>query len=63
MPEHERASPAACATSPLLICDRLISLAQAADRAGYAATADHLVRLAHTMFNETDRPAARRRPS
>ena len=43
--------------SPLVLCDRLISLAQDADRAGFAVTAEHLVHLAHTMFEERRRYA------
>ena len=38
--------------SPLLICDRLLSLAQDADRAGCAVTAEHLFHLAHTVLDE-----------
>ncbi len=38
--------------SPLLLCDRLLSLAQDADRAGCSATAEHLLQLAHTVFDE-----------
>ncbi len=38
--------------SPLVLCDRLITLAQEADRAGFAVTAEHLVSLAHTMIEE-----------
>ncbi len=38
--------------SPLVLSDRLISLAQDADRAGYAVTADHLVHLAHIVLEE-----------
>ncbi len=45
----DRSAPQA---SPLVLCDRLISLAQDADRAGFIATAERLVRLAHTMFEE-----------
>ncbi len=44
-------TPAANA-SPLVLCDRLISLAQDADRAGFVMTAEHLVILAHSMFEE-----------
>ena len=40
------------AASPLVLCDRLITLAQDADRAGFAVTAEHLVHLAHSMFEE-----------
>jgi len=35
-----------------MICDRLIGLAQDAERAGYAATAGRLVRLATRIFDE-----------
>jgi hypothetical protein len=35
-----------------VIADRIISLAQDADRAGYTKTASRLVRLAHTVLNE-----------
>jgi hypothetical protein len=38
--------------SPLVLSDRLISLAQDADRAGFAITADQLVHLAHTVLEE-----------
>ena len=38
--------------SPLILADRLISLAQEADRAGHVGTASQLVRLAHTVFDE-----------
>ena len=39
--------------SPLMLADRLISLAQDADRAGYAAAASNLVILALAVFDET----------
>lgn len=39
-------------TSPLLLCDHLIALAQEADRAGYPTTAAHLVALVNGMFDE-----------
>jgi hypothetical protein len=42
--------------SPLMLCDRLLTLAQEADRAGYAATAEHLLELVETVFDE--KPAA-----
>ena len=38
--------------SPLVLCDRLISLAQDADRAGFTITAEHLVHLAHVVLEE-----------
>ncbi len=43
-------------TSPLLICDRLLALAQDADRAGCSITAEHLFHLAHTVLDEKPRP-------
>jgi hypothetical protein len=42
--------------SPLVMCDRLLTLAQDADRAGFAVTAEHLLHLAYTVFEE--KPAA-----
>ncbi len=44
-------------SSALVLCDRLLSLAQDADRAGYAVTAEHLLHLAHTVFEEKRHPA------
>jgi hypothetical protein len=44
------------APSPLILCDRLLTLAQDADRAGYAVTAEHLLHLAHTVFEEKRHP-------
>jgi hypothetical protein len=38
--------------SPLVIADRLISLAQEADRAGYAASAHRLLTLAYAVYDE-----------
>ena len=60
-PELDHIMPQAQATpspahSPLMICDRLISLAQDADRAGYTATADRLVDLVEEMFAERQAP-------
>ena len=40
------------AASPLVLCDHLITLAQEADRAGYPATAGHLVALVDRVFEE-----------
>lgn len=40
------------AVSPLIIADRLITLAKEADRAGYRGTASHLVELAYSVFDE-----------
>jgi hypothetical protein len=41
-----KVAPITPAVSPLMLSDRLISLAQDADRAGLRAAADRLVRLA-----------------
>ena len=51
MTPQQTQAPAA-APSPLVLSDRLISLAQDAERAGYAITAEHLVHLAHVVFDE-----------
>ena len=42
--------------SPLILCDRLITLAQEADHAGHMTTAGHLVLLAHHVLDEPRRP-------
>jgi len=55
-PRIQRRKPAV-ASSPLMLCDHLISLAQEADRAGYPGTAGHLVALLDQMFEER-RPTA-----
>lgn len=39
-------------SSPLMLSDRLLALAEDADRAGCAITADHLVELAHSVFDD-----------
>ena len=41
--------------SPMTLSDRLITLAKDADTAGYAMTAEQLVRLAMTIFDEAPR--------
>ena len=38
--------------SELILSDRLIALAEDADRAGYTDTAEHLVNLACSVFDE-----------
>jgi hypothetical protein len=43
--------------SPLVLADRLISLAQDADRAGYSQSASRLLGLAYAVFDETPRHA------
>jgi len=40
------------AMSPMLLADRMLALAEQADRAGLADTAGRLVALAHTVFDE-----------
>jgi hypothetical protein len=54
MPEMNTPSPtqAEAPVSPMMICDRLIGLAQDADRAGYTDTAGRLVILASRIFDE-----------
>jgi hypothetical protein len=44
------------AVSPLVLSDRLIALAQDADRAGYTGTAEQLIHLACSVFDEDPRP-------
>lgn len=41
--------------SPMTLSDRLITLAKDADTAGYAITAEQLVQLAITIFDESPR--------
>jgi hypothetical protein len=41
--------------SPLILSDRLITLAEAAEQAGYTETAERLVTLACTIFDEAPR--------
>ncbi len=43
----------------LMLADRLISLAQDADRAGYARSATSLLGLAYAVFDEEKRPEMR----
>jgi hypothetical protein len=44
--------PAKPAFSELVLSDRLITLAKDADRAGYIDTAEHLLTLACSVFDE-----------
>jgi len=44
--------PAANKVSPLVLADRLLSLAQDADRAGFTRPAERLLRLAYAVCNE-----------
>lgn len=48
--------PANPPVSHLVLSDRLIALAQAADRAGFTGTAGQLVSLACAVFDESPRP-------
>jgi hypothetical protein len=43
---------AAATPSPLVLSDHLLSLAEEADRAGCKSTAEHLLSLAHSVFDE-----------
>jgi hypothetical protein len=54
-PISESAMPPTTPLSPMSLCDRLITLAKDADSAGYQVTADQLVRLAITIFDEAPR--------
>jgi hypothetical protein len=40
--------------SPLLLSHRLLRLAEEADLAGCHITAEHLIALAHTVFDDAD---------
>lgn len=40
------------APSPLVLCDRLLTLAQDADRAGCVTTAERLLKLAYSVFDD-----------
>lgn len=51
------AAPGKPAFSELILSDRLIALAQDADRAGYKDTAERLITLACSVFDETPRKA------
>ena len=53
--------PCVAPSSPLMLCDRLLTLAQDADRAGYAATAEHLLELVDGVFEERPRRPLRQR--
>jgi len=52
MRPHQEAARSPTLTSPLMLSDRLLRLAQDADRAGCQATAEHLLHLAHTVLDE-----------
>ena len=48
-------TPKPAAVSPLMLSDRLITLAQEADRAGYPRSATRLLGLAYAVFDEPKR--------
>jgi hypothetical protein len=54
MLDHQTAAPAPI--SPLVLADRLISLAQDADRAGFSDSANRLVGLAYAVLEERPHP-------
>ena len=54
---HNRNAAFAC-RSPLMLSDRLLSLAQDADKAGCAATAQRLLALAHSVFDDLAMPSS-----
>lgn len=43
--------PASVVMSPLVLADRLLTLATDADRAGFTVTADRLIRLANVLWD------------
>jgi len=47
------------ALSELILSDRLIALAKVADRAGYTETAEELLTLACSVFDEAPKNAAK----
>ncbi len=49
------ATPMPTPISPLMLADRLITLAQDADRAGYQDSATRLLGLAYAVFDEQPR--------
>ena len=55
MSNLEVATPSPMPISPLMLADRLIALAQDADRAGYLDSATRLLGLAYAVFDEQPR--------
>ena len=49
--------PGEVVVSEMVLSDRLITLAEDADRAGYADTAERLITLACSVFDEAPRKA------
>ncbi len=60
MPPHQlsvhASTDATACVSPLMLADRLLSLAQDADRAGMAKPAQRLLKLAYAVCNEKPLP-------
>jgi hypothetical protein len=56
MPPLDMTAIPQTAVSSLVLSDRLIALARDADRAGFADTAEILVTLAVSVFDEAPRP-------
>ncbi len=54
MPDIQH-TPTSPTVSPLVLADRLITLAREADRAGYTDSASRLVGMALAVFDETPR--------
>jgi hypothetical protein len=52
---HEAQAIGPLPLSPMTLSDRLITLAKDADTLGYAVTAEQLVQLALTIFDEAPR--------
>ncbi len=52
MLDHQPTAP----VSPLILADRLLALAQDADRAGFADSAQRLVGLAYAVLDERPQP-------
>jgi hypothetical protein len=50
------APPPAICVSPLMLADRLLSLAQDADRAGFFKPAERLLKLAYAVCDEKPLP-------
>jgi hypothetical protein len=44
--------------SPLMLADRMLTLAKQADSAGYASAADHLLQLAFEVWDQNPLPRA-----
>ena len=55
MSNAETATVSPVTISPLVLADRLIALAQDADRAGYLDSATRLLGLAYAVFDEQPR--------